>query len=243
MLARQFVLGVLLCTVPCFLGEVYSAQAAQIDGAVTYYGSNLPFAQLPVMITGATAQQVSTDANGGYASSQTDAGDYVVQPQKPGTLRGGVTALDAVYALSAAVGLRTLTPEQFLACDTNGSGTLTAIDAVNLLQYSVGLIDRLPMSERCGSDWVFVPVVDGLPANAQASMPTSVSCQPGSVDVNMAAGGVSTVNFHAVKLGDCTGDWRPDTMLAIPSATATSTDTPTNTPSPQPTASATESFN
>src|SRR5207249_2167691 len=118
----------------------------------------------------------------------------------------GVSTLDAVYVLQALAGLRTFSSSQRLACDVTGDGTLSALDAVRILQYKVGLISTLPVADTCASDWVFVPASAG--ANAQVVEPavSSGSCQTGAVEFQPLTGTLTNQDFSAVLFGDCTGN-------------------------------------
>ena len=195
-----------------------------LDGHISYYGSQLPFAGVPVALDGVGALSSPTDGSGAFAFGGLDVGTWQLEPRLTGMQHGGVTALDAVYALQAAAGLRTLSPEQLIACDVNGSGTLTAIDASLILQYSVGLLNQFPVATTCGSDWVFVPKMTES-ASVRVVLPqiSAGSCQPGRVVYDLTTPFTSQ-DFEAIKFGDCTGDWQPP---AVPS--------PTPIPSPTPT--------
>lgn len=54
-------------------------------------------------------------------------------------LDGKITAVDARWALQAASGVRTLTPEQAFAANVNGDATITAVDARWILQAASGV--------------------------------------------------------------------------------------------------------
>ncbi|MBI3783644.1 MAG: hypothetical protein HY270_09595 [Deltaproteobacteria bacterium] len=226
----------------------------QIAGRISYGAVRDPFPGVTVSLQSPSGSTTAfSDSQGDYqfpsvADTQSVQVEAVGRPPQ----YGGVTALDAVYVLMAVVGLRQLTAEQMLACDANGSGTITAGDASLLLQYTVGLIDRLPVAEKCGSDWVFTPIADGLPAGASITLPSvgSAGCRHGAVSFPQFLESALQVNFDAIKLGDCVGDWRvsppatatpTNTNTATPTPTATlsptSTLSPTPTPSPTPTAS------
>ena len=123
-----------------------------------------------------------------------------------------ISALDAVYALQAAVGLRQLDFEQRLACDTSGNGTVSALDVVYLLQYVVGLIPRFPVAQTCGSDWAFLPV-PAETANQYLIQPqmAPATCQHGAIVLEPLVTNATRQDFSAVLFGDCTGNWQPST--------------------------------
>lgn len=233
-----------VCVVLCVLFGTRPAHPTGIQGQVLYYSGTQPFPLVPVEIRGASNLDALTGIDGSYAVSGMTPGAHRVASSLPAERRGGVTALDAVVTLFAAIGLQTFAREQMLACDVNGSGTLTAIDASLLLQYAVGLIDRLPVAERCGSDWMMVPRGHGLPEGASITEPrTSPACVPGAVELHLVGHQSVTVDFAAVKFGDCTGDWQPLSLFATPTPTITPTGSPTPTASssPSPTSTPTAS--
>src|SRR5207244_35885 len=122
-----------------------------------------------------------TDSLGSFSFSGLDAAAWTLQPRKLSPRGSEITAFDAAYALEAAVRLRTLTPEQAMACDVTGDGTVSAFDAVLILEYVVGMIDQFPVAKACGSDWAFVPDASASSTTMQLIEPQiqAGSCQPG----------------------------------------------------------------
>jgi hypothetical protein len=60
---------------------------------------------------------------------------------------GEISAYDAALTAQAAVGLITLTAEQFTAADVDGSKDISAYDAALIAQRAVGLIEKFPVEE------------------------------------------------------------------------------------------------
>ncbi len=112
--------------------------------------------------------------------------------------------------LQAVAGSRTLTPEQLLACDVTGNGTISTLDAVRILQLKVGTIAGFEVAQACGSDWAFIPV-PAAAANQLVTAPqmTTGSCQAGAIAWNPLVSQADNQNFSAVLFGDCTGNWQP----------------------------------
>lgn len=133
-----------------------------------------------------------------------------VTPRKLAGWNRAVSSLDAAYALQAAVGSRVLDAHQFLACDVTGNGRVTSLDAARILQFAVGIIPRLPVAERCGSDWLFLPEPAPV-ANQTVVQPviTETTCELGRIEYDPLAGIATEQNFTAILFGDCTGNWRP----------------------------------
>ena len=161
------------------------------------------------------APQVQTDANGQFAFNAPGGTDCQIEPQKIGGAGSGISSLDAVYVLQAVAGLRALSPEQHIACDVNGSGAVSTLDAALILQYAVGIVTSFPVAQACGSDWAFLPKPSPTP-NQQALDPqmSQNSCQPGSIAYQPLAGEASGQDFTAVLFGDCNGNWQPPTGAA-----------------------------
>lgn len=175
-----------------------------------YYGSSLPVEGAEVYESGGMSDVVNTDAGGTFAVNGRDHTNCTLEPEMHGAADAGISALDAVYVLQAAVGLRQLSFEQALACDTSGNGAIGPMDAVFILQYAVGLIQGFPMAQTCGSDWAFVPVPAPTP-NQQLIQPhmASGTCQHGAIVLSPLVGTADNQDFSAVLFGDCTGNWHP----------------------------------
>lgn len=191
-------------------------QGLAVSGEVRYAGSAQPVARATVQLQGAGSLSAQTDSTGQYALSDVPGGNWQLQPQKQGDIGTAISALDAVYVLQASVGLRTLNPEQRVACDVSGNGAITAFDAVLILQYQVGLIGKFPAAETCGSDWSFMPAPAAIP-NQQTLSPQVAGgvCQNGSIAFQPLAASASGQNFAATVFGDCTGNWQPSNASAV----------------------------
>ena len=239
---RAFLIGSLLVGLLGY-GTPAGAQAAfNVDGHIRYYSNQLPVDGVTVDVQGTQPASVGSDSGGAYLATALAPSTWTLQPHKLSVPAGEVSALDAVYVLQYAVGMRTLTPEQQLACDVSGNGTLGAFDAALILQYAVGLLDQFPVSTACGSDWAFIPQGSGG-TNVQRSGPLIRSgyCQGGEVTFDPLTATMHNEDFLAVRFGDCSGNWQPPpTAIPTPSPTATETATPSATASPSatPTASA-----
>jgi hypothetical protein len=89
-----------------------------------------------------------------------------------------------------------------------GDGSLSALDATRILQYSVGLLSRFAAAQTCGSDWLFIPN-EPMIADAYAIEPSlrSGTCSRGAYVYSPLTGNATGQNFTGVLLGDCTGNW------------------------------------
>jgi hypothetical protein len=185
-----------------------------IRGVVLYYSNDEPVAGMTVS---AGAIQASTDAAGQYVLDNVPAANVVVSPRGSGAAGRAISALDASHVLQSIADLRTLSPAQALACDVTGNGTLSTLDASNILQRTVGLIDRFAVATACGGDWAFIPVPQVAPGQTliQPQM-GAAGCTPGAIAYSAVTASLVQQNFDAVLFGDCTGNWQaPATAGAL----------------------------
>ena len=183
-----------------------------IRGRVLYYAGGGPVPGVGVQLTGPFSESTSTDATGAYAFDDLPPGAWTVRPHKSGDFGNGVSSLDAARILQRIVGIRAFTPEQTLACDVTGNGTLSALDAARVLQFQSGVVTRFPVAGACASDWLFLPVPAAAPNQGQISVEpqiTSGVCESGAIGFDSLTSTVSDQNFSAILFGDCTGNWTP----------------------------------
>jgi hypothetical protein len=181
-----------------------------ISGRVVYYSNARPVPGVGVQLDAPPSAIAITDSNGMYAFENIGGHPWTVVPQRSNPQNPALTAIDATFALQAVVGLRTLSPDQRLAADTSGNGTVSAIDATFILQYVVGLRSHFPAATLCGSDWLFVPVPEGPPfPNVMLPELRSGMCQPGTVQYSPLAAPAEGQDFLGILLGDINGSWAP----------------------------------
>lgn len=182
----------------------------QLAGRITYYNGGGAVPAVAVALVGDTPGNAASDDAGDYGFAVAGPGNVSLQPQKLGQFAAAVTALDATWALQAVAQLRTLSPEQHLAADVTGNGTVSALDATLILQFQAGLIAQLPAGDLCNSDWLFVPVPSPTPD--QTLVPPALTggvCQAGRITLTGFAPPLAGRDFHAVLIGDVTGNWAP----------------------------------
>ena len=182
-----------------------------ISGYLRYYSNDLPLPHMAVHATGpTTGTSSSTDTSGHYVLTDAPTQNVLVYPDGTGATGTAVSALDAAYVLQFVAGLRSLSPQQSLACDVTGNGSLSALDAAYVLQYVVGLITRLPVATACNSDWAFIPIPASAPNQTLIQpQPGPDDCTPGGIAYQSLIGSPDEQNFSALVFGDCTGNWQP----------------------------------
>ena len=182
-----------------------------ISGAIRYYSNGIPVPGVVVELvesTGATTLSAQTDANGQFAFDAVSAGSWQVEPLKSGDLGNAINIQDAVAILQSVVGALTLNAQQDMACDVNGDGTVDNVDAVLIMQYTVGNLTRFPAASLCGSDWIFVPVPSAA-GNESVTQPliSGGTCQPGSITFDPISAEAANQDFEAILIGDCNLSW------------------------------------
>jgi uncharacterized protein YkwD len=208
-------------TPPATPSSTPSATAAlsgeDIGGYVRYYSSDEAVPGINVHAGGATT--ATSDASGHYVLGNVPAQNLTVYAERTGGVGAAISALDASWVLQEVADLRTLSPQQVLACDVTGNGSLSGLDATRILQYAVGLHDRLPVAMVCESDWVFIPVP--APASGQTLIqpqPGEQVCTPGGINYSSVTASLDEQNFSALVFGDCTGNWRPPSAAVVRAA-------------------------
>jgi len=183
---------------------------AQLSGHISYYTGGGPVPDVTVVQLGDTPGSVMTNAGGQYGFSTAGPGNVTVQPQKDGQFNAAITSLDAVTVLQAVVAQVTLTPEQELAADVTGNGSFSALDATRILQFQAGILTRFAAADLCQSDWLFVPVPSPTPNQTLVEPVVSGgNCQPGGIALTSFTPPLAGRDFHAILLGDVTGNWQP----------------------------------
>jgi Beta-propeller repeat len=179
-----------------------------LSGSVLYYANDRPVPGVSINVPGANPPTVQTNFQGNYQVNGLALTNWTVSATKESDFGSGISALDAAYALQAAAGSRTLTPDQELACDVTGNGALSALDAARILQFAVGQMSSFDIAHTCGSDWLFVPEPQQAPFQTlNLPLTDSDPCVHGSISFNPLTVNATGQNFRAILLGDCTGNW------------------------------------
>ena len=159
-----------------------------LSGSVLYGTASTPLGIAGVLILG-TPNFVLTDADGAYIITGLGTGGLTIFPRLVSTPPvNGISALDASLVLQAVLGLATLTPNQLIAADVSGNGSITPFDAALLARYAVGL----PNTIFTGT-WRFSPAQRNY-----TSLPNDLTGQ----------------DFALILIGEVTGNWTPPAPLA-----------------------------
>jgi hypothetical protein len=146
-----------------------------------------------------------SDNNGGFAFGPLPAGDdYLISPAKNDDPTNGVNTSDLVAIQRHLLGkLEFTTAYQFIAADINNSENISASDIAGLRKLILGTEADFTGSIYNGQEsWRFI---DRNHAFTDIANPWGWPEEVESIQGNHIVG---EVNFHAVKIGDITGDAR-----------------------------------
>jgi uncharacterized repeat protein (TIGR01451 family) len=143
-------------------------------------------------VTGTATSSAISDGSGVYQLSDLAAGNYTATPSKTGEVKG-INSLDATRIQQHLVGLITLTPNQLIAADTDGNGTVNSLDATRIQQRLVGI-----QSSNIIGQWKFVPA---------------------SRQYNALSSNQSGQDYVAILVGEVSGNWATAASFADDSET------------------------
>jgi hypothetical protein len=193
---------------PTATSTVPAPNGHQVRGHVMYSSTDRGVPNVTVKLQGESLDSTQTSAEGDYVFDGVPDGQWQLAAEKASEGGAAVSPLDAAYVLQAVANLRSFDAAQRLACDVTGDGQLSALDATRILQYSVGTLAHLPVTNTCGAEWTFVP--DPSPMQLQSIIDPTIAagiCSAGKIMIDDLLQDAPDQNFHAVLFGDCTGNW------------------------------------
>ncbi len=171
-----------------------AAPSYSISGTVRYGIPDINQA-FPVVVgvnLNAAVTSALSDGSGVYQLSNLLDGNYTVTPSKTGEVKG-INSMDATRIQQHLVGLTTLTPNQLIAADTDGSGAVNSLDAARIQQRLVGIT-----APNIIGQWKFVPA---------------------SKQYNSISGNITGEDYQAVLVGEVSGNWATAASFADDSET------------------------
>jgi CSLREA domain-containing protein len=178
---------------------INAAPTYSISGAIRYgiTEANQPEQFVSGVLLSATGTTSTSADSGGAAGAYTlneltAGGNYTVTPSKSGEIKG-INSLDATRIQQHRVGLITLTPNQLIAADTDGSGAVNSLDATRIQQRAVGIT-----AQNIIGQWKFVPA---------------------SRQYNALSSNQSGQDYQAVLVGEVSGNWASAVNFADDSET------------------------
>ena len=203
--------------------------AASIRGRILAADSGLAVPGVTVSLAGPSPASTTTSASGEYEFVGLAEDNWEITPRKSGSWQAGVSSFDAARVFQDVADGPSLDAQRRLACDSDGNGALEPSDGGAILEFRVGLISRFASAIDCASDWVFFPAPASAANQSTADPQLGGSCHTGSIAYQTLQGDVVDQDFHAVLLGDCSGNWPGGIAAATPTATPTITPTTTST--------------
>lgn len=171
-------------------GTFTVAQVYSVAGLITFWNGGAVVPGVNLRLVGDREFTGMTGADGRYRTESAPQDSYVLTPSKSDDAKG-ISAFDASLVLQHVAGVATLTGSALVAADVNRDGSATAMDALQIMQKSVGLI-TLPF-QGAGAVWVFSP-----PTRSYSPLGASQTDQ----------------NFTGILLGDPSGNWPTATSRA-----------------------------
>lgn len=149
-----------------------------------------------VALDGTPILPINTNQAGTFMFPAMPAGNnYTVLPAKNDDFTNGVSTLDLVHIQKHLLGHAQLSsPYKMIAADANNSGSITAIDLVELRKLILGIYTELPNN----TSWRFVDRTYSFPDPFNPWMQQ----WPESHVINPLATGLNHANFFGVKVGD-----------------------------------------
>ncbi len=173
-----------------------------ISGQVLHAGSGAGISGAAISLTGGVPDSITVGANGSFTFAQLSESAWGISARRTDPTLTGVSALDAAWALQNAIGSRTLTPLQAMACDVTANGAVSALDASYILQRLLGTLPAFPAAGACGSDWMLMSV----PGSPGAVPPTidGGNCDLGGYSYDPLDTSIDNAHFDGTAFGDCT---------------------------------------
>jgi len=151
-----------------------------------------------------------TDVEGMYMFENLNSGNaYELMPMKDDDHLSGISTYDIVLIQKHLLGIDLLdSPYKLIAADVNNTGSISAIDMVNLRQVILGLRDDFPNN----TSWRFVR--DGFEFND--SYNPFAEEWPESEMIDPLLYHDMHIDFTGVKVGDVNGSWIPNIRRSAP---------------------------
>ncbi len=152
--------------------------------------------EVEVNIMNAVMDPGMTDPSGQFILEGLSEGvGYDIAPHHDVHHREGVSTLDLVMIQKHLLGLAKLnSPYKMIAADANRSGTITALDLLEIRKLILGVNDRFAFN----TSWRFVDRTYSFPDPYNPFQPGF----PETVWIDSVGGSISSVDFIAVKTGD-----------------------------------------
>jgi len=169
--------------------------AGTISGSIRVPGAG-QLGGASVHLDGSGLGDATTTADGYFSfPPMSFGGSYVVRPERNDDHKNGITTIDLVHIQKHLLGIETFTqPYQYIAADANNSGSVSAIDILEVRKLILGLSDVFSNN----TSWRFIDRGHLFP---DPNNPWSVPW-PETYTIQPFATSMNEVDFDAVKVGD-----------------------------------------
>ncbi|CAN2045008.1 hypothetical protein GMMP13_1670001 [Candidatus Magnetomoraceae bacterium gMMP-13] len=177
-----------------------SITAYMISGRVSYFHNSKIVDNVKLNLEGTTPYSTTTNEQGYYTFTDVAPGSYTLRPSKNDDL-GGLSATDSSRISRHSVDLYNFNCYQKITADVSENGTISATDSSRVSRYSINLISNLNSSSK---HWRFTPAI----ANCDGWPPINYQ---NHIEYSSLNSNQENQDFLAIRLGDVTGNWVPDT--------------------------------
>jgi hypothetical protein len=175
----------------------------EISGNLFYFSNTNPIPGVLLSLSGNNQYTATTTTSGNYSFESVVRDDYVSVPAKNNDL-GGLSGTDASRIARFPAGLYTFNCMEQIAADVSLSGNISGLDASRVARYSAGLITELNPGVI---NWVFsTENISNCPLWPPISWTDSLVYNDLHEDL-------TSQDFTAIRLGDVTGNWTPDSKF------------------------------
>jgi len=194
----------------------FTATESNVEGRIrTEDGTGIENTSVALIGT-EDSQEFMTEEHGLYAfPSMPMGGQYTIKPEKEGNTINGLSTLDLILIQKHILGISTFdSPYKMIAADVNQSGSLSALDLLELRKVILALqdgFDTAPTWKMIDAKYQFLDVDNPL----VEPYPSDYSIQ--SLDKNMA------IDFVAVKMGDVNLSADPTSLVLAETRTIANT--------------------
>jgi uncharacterized repeat protein (TIGR01451 family) len=166
--------------------------------------------QTSVQLTGPSGSipAVITGNDGKYTFANVIPGeDYTITAQRNDQHRNGVSTLDLIRIQKHLLGKEAFSsPYQYIAADANNSGTVSAVDLIELRKLILGLYQELPDNHS----WRFVVKDSEMDPSNPWPFTEFISIE------NLPANEISNIDFVGVKVGDVNNTVKANALQVLP---------------------------
>lgn len=157
---------------------------------------------------GGTLPEVITSTDGKFTfANVTPENDYSIKPERNDDHRNGVSTLDLVRIQKHLLGKELFTsPYQYIAADANASGSVSAVDLIEIRKLILGLNSQYPLNQS----WRFVKAGSAMEPNHPWPFEETIEIN------NLTGSEINNLDFVGVKVGDVNNTAKANAAQILP---------------------------